>query len=233
MSGYEKYVKNQLICLLGKNSESLNFINDLMVTGDLLFFGGSIRDICLFPDDPPMPRDFDIAVKFKDYNKFEKIIKNYTFRKNRFGGYKFNIANVEFDVWDLENTWAFRNTNLQVSEENLAKSVYLNIDGIVYNFNKCKIYDEPFQTSLSARMLDINLEKNPQVELNLLRAIIFKDKYKGRYQLNFSRKLKNVFKQYLDKDPDRLINQLYDLQIGHYNIDYLSKEEIERELHCV
>lgn len=233
MSGYEKYVKNQLICLLGKNSESLNFINDLMVTGDLLFFGGSIRDICLFPDNPPSPRDFDIAIKFKDFNKFEEIVKKYDFRKNRFGGYKFNIANIEFDVWNLENTWAFENTNLQASEENLAKSVYLNIDGIVYNFNKCRLYDDLFKTSISAGKLDINLERNPQVELNLLRAIVFKEKYREKYELSFSNKLRKVFKKYLDESQMKLVDQLYDLQVGHYKTYYLSKEEIQRELQYV
>lgn len=229
MGANNKYVKNQLIYLLGKNSESLNFINDLIATGELLFFGGAIRDICLNPKNPPMPRDFDIAIKFKDYNKFENILNNYEFRKNRFGGYKFNIADIEFDVWDLENTWAFKNTDLQVSEENLAKSVFLSIDGIVYNFNRNKLYDEIFQNSLLAGKLDINLEKNPQIELNLLRAIVFKDKY----QLSFSNKLKDLFKGYLEERPDILANQLYELQVVHYKFDYLSKEKIERELQYV
>lgn len=71
---------------------------------------------------------------------------------------------------------------MQASKENLAKSVYLNIEGIVYN--KSKIYDELFSTSISK--LDVNLEVNPQVELNFLRALVFKDKYKEEYKLNFS-----------------------------------------------
>ena len=74
----------------------------------------------------------------------------------------------------MENIGAFNNANLQASKENLAKSVYLNIEGIVYN--KSKIYDELFSTSISK--LDVNLEVNPQVELNFLRALVFKDKYK-------------------------------------------------------
>lgn len=71
---------------------------------------------------------------------------------------------------------------MQASKENLAKSVYLTIEGIVYN--KSKIYDELFSTSISK--LDVNLEVNPQVELNFLRALVFKDKYKEEYKLNFS-----------------------------------------------
>lgn len=82
----------------------------------------------------------------------------------------------------MENIGAFNNANLQASKENLAKSVYLNIEGIVYN--KSKIYDELFSTSIGK--LDVNLEVNPQVELNFLRALVFKDKYKEEYKLNFS-----------------------------------------------
>ncbi|WP_281203182.1 hypothetical protein [Cytobacillus kochii] len=230
MSRYEKDIKNKLIFLLGKDSNTLNFIEELTNVGDLLFFGGSIRDICLFPDNPPLPRDFDIAIKFKDKNKFELITRKYINRRNRFGGFKFKIGNMEFDIWDLENTWAFNNTNLQASEENLAKSVYLNIDGIVYNFNKSKIYDELFRTSIQDCKLDVNLEDNPQVELNLLRALVFKDKYKKDYKLKFSSNLKSIYKKYLADESAELVDDLYNLQCTHYNKDYLSKEKIEYEL---
>lgn len=230
MSRYEKNLKNQLIYLLGKNSSTLNFIEELSDSGDLLFFGGSIRDICLFPDNPPLPRDFDIAINFKNKTEFELITKKYNYRKNRFGGYKFKIADMEFDIWDLENTWAFNNTNLQVCEENLAKSVYLNIDGIVFNFNKSRVYDELFQNSIKSCKLDINLEANPQVELNLLRALVFKDKYKNEYKLRFSKKLKDVFKEYLKNESTVLVDNLYDLQCMHYKENYLSKEKIKYEL---
>ncbi|KQU09007.1 MULTISPECIES: hypothetical protein [Bacillus] len=230
MSRYEKEIKNRLIFLLGKDSNRLNFIEELSNVGDLLFFGGSIRDICLFPDNPPLPRDFDIAIKFKDKTNFDLITKKYSNRRNRFGGFKFKIGNMEFDIWDLENTWAFKNTNLQASEENLAKSVYLNIDGIVYNFNKSKLYDELFRTSIKASKLDVNLEENPQVELNLLRALVFKDKYKEEYKLNFSSNLKRVFKKHLADESVELVENLYNLQCTHYKKDHLSKEKIKYEL---
>lgn len=233
MSRYEKNIKNQLICLLGKDTSTLNFIEELTNVGDLLFFGGSIRDICLFPDNPPLPRDFDIAIKFKDKSQFELITSKYNYKKNRFGGFKFKVADIEFDVWDLKNTWAFNNTNLQASEENLARSVYLNIDGIVYNFNKSKIYDELFRTSIKACKLDVNLEENPQVELNLLRALVFKDKYKDEYKLNFSNNLKKIFKKYLEDESVELIDNLYNLQYTHYKKDYLSKEKIKKELQLI
>lgn len=227
MSDYEKNIKIQLKYLLEKNQQTLEFVEELSSVGDLLFFGGSIRDICLSPNNPPFPRDFDIAINFKNKNKFETIINKYENRKNRFGGYKFRVANVEFDVWDLEKTWAFNNTDLKASEENLAKSVYLNIDGIVYNYNNFKVYDDLFKNSIKNRKLDVNLEINPQVELNLLRALVFKEKYEEDYQLSFSNKLKKIFKKHLSNE---LVDSLYHLQDTHYKKIYLSKEKIKHEL---
>ncbi|RTR25949.1 hypothetical protein EKG37_22205 [Robertmurraya yapensis] len=228
MSRYEKNIKNQLIYFLGKDSRTLNFIEELSNVGDLLFFGGSIRDICLFPDKPPMPRDFDIAINFKNKDIFDSIINKYKYKMNRFGGYKIKISNLEFDIWDLENTWAFKYTNLSPSEENLAKSVYLNIDGIVYNFNKSLLYDEIFRSSVRECKLDITLEENPQIELNLLRAMVFKEKY----NLNFSKKLKQVYQNYLN-ESEKLVENLYELQLSHYKVTYLSKEEIKNELQYI
>lgn len=230
MSDYEKNITIQLKYLLEKNQQTLEFVEELSGVGDLLFFGGSIRDICLSPSNPPFPRDFDIAINFKNKNKFETIINKYENRKNRFGGYKFRIANVEFDVWDLEKTWAFNNTDLKASEENLAKSVYLNIDGIVYNYNNLKVYDDLFKNSIKNRKLDVNLEINPQVELNLLRALVFKEKYEEEYKLSFSNKLKQIFKKHLNNELLELVDSLYNLQDSHYKKIYLSKEKIKHEL---
>ena len=230
MSRYDKHLKNQLIFMLGKNIQTLSFIEELSEVGDLLFFGGSIRDICIFPNNPPSPRDFDIAIKFKNKEKFESIKNNYEYRKNRFGGYKFKISNVEFDIWNIENTWAFNHTDLKVSEENLAKSVYLNIDGIVFNFNKSIVYDESFDDSIKHSKIDIILEDNPQVELNLLRALVFKEKYKEELNLSFSNRLKNIFRKYLEDREFDFIDYLYEIQSSHYKNEYFSKEDIKSEL---
>ncbi len=73
MSKLENNIKNDLLSLLGKYSETLEFVERLSETGELLFFGGAIRDI--FIKNEQYPRDFDIAVKFKDELEFNKLIK--------------------------------------------------------------------------------------------------------------------------------------------------------------
>jgi len=228
MSKIDVNVKANLINLLGRNSETLYFVEKLAETGELLFFGGAVRDIYIKNDQ--YPRDFDIAIKFTDEMKFNSIINNYEYYKNRFGGYKIKVSGIDFDIWDLNNTWAFKNTNLKPSEENLAKSVYLNIDGIVYNFNSNCLYADLLKESLIKSELDVNLEKNPQVELNLLRALVFKRKY----NLNLSNKLKRVFKYYVDSTKENnLVNNLLELQLSHYKIEKISKEELKNELQYI
>ena len=229
MNKCEKIIREQLIYFFEKDTEVLKFIEELSSVGELLFFGGSIRDIYLSPYNPPIPRDFDIAIKIANEDDFNSIIEKYEYDKNRFSGYKLKISNMEFDIWDLKNTWAFKHTNLLPSEENLAKSVYLNIDGIVYNFNTSKLYDEILKTSIKNCELDIILEENPQIELKLLRALIFREKYK----LDFSKKLMNVFRDYTKSVEDNLIKNLYELQRLHYKDNNLSKQDIRRKLYNI
>jgi hypothetical protein len=77
--------------------------------------------------------------------------------------------------------------------------------------------------------IDITLEENPQIELNLLRALIFKYKY----DLGFSKKLKDVFRTLVTLQEDRLIEDLYDIQFSHYKNHSFSKEDLRKELQCI
>lgn len=228
MSINESNIKNDLINMLGKYSETLDFVEKLSKTGELLFFGGAVRDI--FVKNDQYPRDFDIAIKFNDEYKFNRLIDQYEYKKNRFGGYKIKVSGIDFDVWDYKNTWAFKNTELTPSEENLARSVYLNIDGVVYNFNSNCLYADLLKESLLKAELDVSLEENPHVELNLLRALVFKKKY----NLNLSNKLKTVFHFYVDLlNEENLINHLLDLQLSHYKFEKFTRQELKKELQFI
>jgi len=218
-------IKTELVSLLKMREDTLEFITELSEVGDLLFFGGSIRHV-YFEKIEDYPRDFDIAIKFRNKNKFNEVINKYDFKVNRFGGYKFNISNTEFDVWDLNNTWAFKNTYLRACEENLVKSVFLNVDGIVFNFNKSKLYDYGITQTIKTKEIDILLPNNPQVELNLLRALIFKKKY----NFELSSRLKKLLNDFNNKGNNEFLEQLHSLQFSHYKTEKISKLEIANEI---
>lgn len=227
MEKRDNEIKNSLINLLKLRKDTLEFVSELSQTGDLLFFGGSIRDVYIHDEVKEFPRDFDIAIKFRNKRKFDTITKKYNFKKNRFGGYKFNVSNTEFDVWDLNNTWAFKNTYLKACEENLVKSVFLNVDGVVFNFNKTRLYTDGLNQSLNNREIDIILSENPQIELNFLRAIIFKRKY----NLDLSSRIKLMIKEYCKEiSESELLETFLKLQASHYKAQKITKEELKEEL---
>ncbi|WP_059050379.1 hypothetical protein [Paenibacillus senegalimassiliensis] len=224
-------IKHEILGLLKTHTEASRFIELLSQIGELLFFGGSIRDYYINQKYETLPRDFDIAIKFDSNNSKESnstlqyILKNYNYKKNRFGGYKVQVEHIEFDIWDMKNTWAFKEEKLVPKEENLVKTVYLNIDGIVYNFNKNILYYDEINKSLEDKLIDIVLDDNPQKKLNLLRAIVFKKKY----NLQFSSDLIDEFKKNIKSKSD-FSNELYLLQFTHYKEERLNIEEIRREL---
>ena len=227
--GIQGSIKNQLNILLNDYPGSRKLINDLSCEGELLFFGGSIRDYCVNGKYTSMPRDFDIAIKFQgNYNsetRLERLFSGLDFSKNRFGGYKLKVEGLEFDIWDFNNTWAFREKKLEPEEENLAKSVYLSIDGVVYNYNTNVLYCDDLDNTLRTKELNIVLEENPQKSLNLLRALVFK----AKYSLNFSEHLINQFRFSLNSSLD-FCEELYNVQCSHYKSEYINKEQIRNEL---
>ncbi|WP_141499405.1 hypothetical protein [Bacillus toyonensis] len=223
-------IKSELYRLLKSYPDSLDFIEELSNIGELLFFGGSIRDYYVYNEYKNMPRDFDIAIKIDSHKEFllDKLINNYSFRKNRFGGYKVQIDKLEFDIWNLENTWAFKERKLMVGEQNLIKSVFLSVDGIAYNFNNDTLYDDELKRSIENKQINVVLKDNPQKELNLLRALVFKKKYK----FELSKDLKEEYRQSF-KIHTNLHEVLHELQFSHYHCEYLTKNEVFKELEYV
>jgi len=225
-----KRIKEEIMSLLSDYPDSQNLISELSHLGELLFFGGAIRDYYIHQKYNNMPRDFDIAIKFfgnsnDANNQLEKIFQNFEYRKNRFGGYKVCIKSLEFDIWDLNNTWAFRENKLEANEENLVRSVYLSADSIAYNFNNNILYHEEFEKTMNNKVIDIILEDNPQVNLNLLRALVFKKKYNW----DFSIELVEEFKK-ASRANENIVDELHSLQLSHYHSEKLEREEIKKEM---
>ncbi|OKO50954.1 hypothetical protein ABH17_026920 (plasmid) [Bacillus toyonensis] len=228
--GMKSTIKSEIFSLLQNYPESLRFIESLSEIGELLFFGGSIRDYYIYNEYKNMPRDFDIAVKLNPKNEglFKTFIEQYEFKKNRFGGYKVRIEGIEFDLWNLQNTWAFKERKLVVGEQNLIKSVFLSVDGIAYNFNNDTLYDDELKRSIENKQINVVLKDNPQKELNLLRALVFKKKYKFELSKDLKEEYRRSFKIHTN-----LHEVLHELQFSHYNCEYLTKNEVFNELEYV
>lgn len=225
---YVNEINNKLENILKDNTQVDYFIEKLSELTEIIFFGGAIRDL-YFDNINEKPRDLDIVLTSKrNFEQVEFLIKQFSHRKNRFGGYKLAINGLELDIWYLENTWAFQNKKLKMSEENLTRSVYLSVDGVSYNYNRRMLNDNIFSNTNKKRIIDIVLEDNPQEELNLVRALIFKKKYK--YEL--SRELVQKYIEYSFKE-NTFVKNLYKIQIDHYREEKLTYKQIEEEVRLI
>lgn len=221
----KKALKDAVFNRLNNDLSASLFLMQLMSEANIYLFGGAVRDY--LNGEINNARDLDFVLESKN-DGFYIDISMYiyggvTYTKNRFGGYKITFNNhLTIDVWNIQDTWAFKTNKLMTSPSNLLKSVYLNIDSVVYCLNTDKYIDncdKSYYEIMKNGILDIVFEDNPQIELNLLRALVLRDKYK----MKFSKKLEDVLFNYININRNTFIKNLLNLQKNHYKIVLLDE----------
>lgn len=168
--------------------EVFDVLKTLSPMGDVAIFGGMLRDLC-FGGNSKFCSDVDIVIDTKDEEALLRKLKPYPLEFNSFGGYRINLSKWRLDVWPLSKTWAFREGYVKdATFENLVKTTFFNWDAIVYVKKNNKIYSkEIYLETLKSRILDINLEPNP----NPLGAIVRSLRYLIKDDAILSPKLTN------------------------------------------
>lgn len=213
-------VNRHLESLLNNKSNFQSLFKKITTYGDVLLFGGAIRDILT----DKIPRDYDFVVTFRS-SLLENILTNFEFKKNRFDGYKFFLDDIKIDMWSIDNTWAFRNKLVPSSPENLTETVFLNIDSIAVNLCRGNVYAKRYREAIEKRFLDIVLEENPFPELCVLRTLIFKH----TNNTNLSRNLKEFILKW-KHSVNEPVDRLYNIQKRMNSEKSLSWHQITEEL---
>lgn len=208
---------------------ALKLFQQLVKVGELYLIGGVLRE---YKDNGTINelRDADFIIDIKDEALWKKMLEEYQPRGNHFDGYKFYCENhFLVDIWEVDKTWAYRNGIITYDKanylESLPKTVFLNMDSIIYDLNADKWYDAIYQEAICSKVLDIVLKENPHVELNILRSLVLR----RRYEMAYSDELQSLILQYMNTDVD-FVNTLLDIQYNRYHKEVLSREEIEQEL---
>lgn len=220
-SSQQVLLVNKSISLLRNQDKEIDyFLSKLQEYGDLILIGGAVRDIGMLNKTP---RDLDIIVNTTRLN-LDNAFSKFNYNKNRFGGYKTVINSIEFDVWTINDNWAFKNKYLEPSIENIKDGIFYNIDSIFVNLSDNYYEASYFNEAIEKNTLDIILEenliyKNPSKEINVLRAFILKE----RLGLAFSNKLKDYINLWFQTtvDPYYKLEQAY---FKHYRQKGLNKE---------
>ncbi len=220
MNNLRKYVCKYLFY----NINAQSFFYEICNKYDVVLFGGCVRDIIY--NKLENWRDIDIVLCNKKGKNlclkdtmlnFQQKYFDMNIKKNQFGGYKVKFGDLTFDLWMLADTWAFREGILLSERDNLLKSVFLNIDGYAYDWNQNLFLEQCDRKKIS--MIDIVLEKNPNVLLNLIRAQYLSRKYDIPLSQRLLKKIE------YEKSKVNYKKKCIDVQLKHYGKVVINMEE--------
>lgn len=217
---------------LKNNRQAYKLFELLEKSCNMYIIGGILREISINGEIKDI-KDIDIIIDIIDKKSFNKILNQYKYSTNAFGGYKIIVDNIKFDIWKIQDTWAYKSRAIPFNKENIIENlqytVFLNIDSIVYDVQNNILYDNLFKDCIKTNKLDIVLEKNPFIDLNILRAIVLKYKYK----MNYSDKLKRIIQKEYKLKSFLFIDRLMEIQNNRYNKTIISKRKIQLELNNI
>jgi len=137
-------------------------------------FGGMIRDIGLF-GRKGFTSDIDIVV---DSNRESLLQLLSTLgvtqpAMTRFGGIRFRYHAMEYDIWCLSDTWAFRENLIPLEDANsLFKTTLMTWDAILYDVNKRQVISpDNYLDDLNDRRLELVFGQTPNETGSLIKIL--------------------------------------------------------------
>ena len=224
-------MKNTIYSYLKKHPPAFTLFELLEQIGSIYLIGGVLRE---FLDHRAINdlRDIDIIINIRNKNLWAEVLNKYELRGNRFGGHKLICDGLLIDTWPIEQTWAFREKIIDCSPDQyvsmLPETVFLNIDGIIYDWEQEKWYDAKYQKAVATKTLDVVLAKNPQIALNIVRAFVLKQ----RYNMGLSSSLQHIIYEEYKKfgNINQFIETLITEQTRRYGKAIFSQEKLLLEL---
>lgn len=139
----------------------VNFLSDALPQGDVYLFGGILRDLALL-GRRGFSSDIDLVVE-GDWRHCVSYLESVGARRNKFGGYRFEVAGWPIDVWNAEETWAIKHGFVSYKGiSSLTETTILNWDAILMNWRTRRfVHRRGYLEELRDRVLDIVLEHNP------------------------------------------------------------------------
>lgn len=155
---------NHFFTLSDEHQKARGMLNALANSCPTWIFGGMVRDVALFGPGG-FSSDIDIVVNLPltDLVSLLSKLSTNALRINKFGGIRFNYHNFEFDIWSLNETWAFRENHIACTgESSLLKTTLMSWDAVLFDLRSEKVLStENYITDLYCRHLELVLKTNP------------------------------------------------------------------------
>jgi len=142
-------------------SEFLGFMSDSLPGGGVYIFGGVLRDLALL-GRRGFSSDIDVVVE-GNWDHCIRYLQTLGAHRNKFGGYRLEIAGWPVDIWNSRDTWAIRNGFVKYDGiASLTHTTVLNWDAILMNWRtRTFVCRDDYLSSLQSRILDVVLRQNP------------------------------------------------------------------------
>lgn len=198
-------------------------MNKAIENVDIYVFSGVIRNYFLNRHEL---RDIDFVVE--DFSKIREFVEDYEFRENSFGGYKIKIGDIDVDLWETKNTWAFKYQN--EIDYKLFRAIpntsFFNFSSVIYHLNRKEfILNEDFLKFLSKKELEISFYPNPNHQLCLINTLYYSEKYR----LTIGIKLKS----FLKKQSAKIDSNYAEVQIKHFGKIIYTRDELIYKINLV
>lgn len=150
--------------------EFLDFLTDSLPDGDIYLFGGVLRDLAIL-GGRGFSSDIDIVVE-GNWESCMQYLEHLGADKNKFGGYRLEVASWKVDIWNAKETWAIAQGLVPYKGiSSLTETTVLNWDAVLMNWRRRTfIFSERYLDDIQNRRLDIVLEHNPNPAGMAMRA---------------------------------------------------------------
>lgn len=150
------------------------FLNFITSDGkDAYVIGGCLRDITL-RGSAQFKGDIDVVFDGTEKDLLSRLhIWGYNYTRTKFGGYRIDIGSFQLDIWNIDNTWAFKHNLVRpTTPERLLATTVLNWDAILYRWRtRTLLCEDLYFKDMQDGKLEIILDKNPNEIKALLKAL--------------------------------------------------------------
>ncbi|TBW10998.1 hypothetical protein E0E50_09255 [Azotobacter chroococcum subsp. isscasi] len=204
-------------------AELYSLISSLRMAGDVILFGGVLRDIALY-GTKKFNSDIDLVIDCSPQS-LSDLIKNKSISatQNKFNGYRTEAGGWSIDFWPIESTWAFANNKVTLEgKKSLLNTTITNWDSIIYSFKENKIIcSKNYFTDLQSGLLDIILEENPNQIGALIRIL------KSIYDKNARVITSKTAKYICDELKKWTKEEIIDWQVNQLQKVYFTESDIK------
>ncbi|MCY4030187.1 MAG: hypothetical protein OXH75_28240 [Acidobacteria bacterium] len=193
----KRLLRAEVGCLFGQDDRPwkrpiVEMLRDFRDSGlRVAVFGGTLRSLLysrLYRHRPGRPRDVDLVIHDGLLRDVERRFREYLFRRTRFGGLQLRRDGWRFDVWTIDDTWAFRGENrYRAKIQNLPSTTPFNLEAIAVEAwplagRPREVFsgNDQFFEGILSKTVELNSHDDPCPALTIVRGLVLATEHSFR-----------------------------------------------------